>query len=135
MFETAANSTTVEAEKEALSMAAIAAWDVENGVDWGAMQLPDGFSGLDGTYKSKNSGKTYKVDKTTAKVTEGETQEIDDDLAYVKAELEGKYLMDVLDIEETIKQEEWYIFKNTKITMINYVYGINDDERCWDNYV
>ena len=71
--ETAANSTTVEAEKEALSMAAIAAWDLETGVDFSKIELPEGFSGSDGTYTSSKSGKTYTVDKATAKVTEGES--------------------------------------------------------------
>ena len=116
--ETAANSTTVEAEKEALSMAAIAAWEVETGVDFSKMELPDGFSGSNGTYTSSKSGKKYTVDQATAKVTEGGTEEVDEDLAYMKAELEGKMFMDVISGLDANSNP---VFTNTEIKFATHV--------------
>ena len=71
----AATLTTIEQEKEALNMAAISAWDANDGVKFEEMELPEGITGSAGTYTSRESGKTYKVDPKTAKVTEVGSEE------------------------------------------------------------
>ena len=116
--EEATELTTIATEKENLSLAAIAAWEVGTGVDFDKMGLPEGFSGSAGTYTSSKSGKTYKVDKATAKVTESGAEEVDDDLAYMKAELEGKMFMDVISGLDANSNP---IFTNTELKFVTYV--------------
>jgi len=74
--EDAANQTQLASEKEQLMMAALGAYDVETGVDFTKMELPEIFEGTNGTYTSKETGKTYSVNQETVEIIEGTQQKI-----------------------------------------------------------
>ena len=75
--EEAAEQTQLASEKEQLMMAVIGVYDVEIGVDFTKIELPEIFEGENGTYKSKETGKTYTVNQETAEITEGTNQKIE----------------------------------------------------------
>ena len=114
----AAEVMQIAAEKEELLSAVMGAIGNDGKIQFGDIVLPTGWTGSNGTYTSPK-GNVYTVD-ANGKITEGEavSEEVDDDLAYMKAELLGKKQSEIMDIDASVAAGG-PVLKNPKIT---YVY-------------
>ncbi len=120
----AGKQTQIAADREALLSCVIASMGLDGKVDFEELDqeiLKIGFTGSNGTYTSP-SGNTFTVNEDGNITSEGQSSgggssSANEDLAYLKAALEGKTLEEVMDDTSAM------IFKDSNIIMdyVTYV--------------